>query len=142
MVHKKTRLPESGFTLIELMVAVAIVAILSAIALPAYSDYVTRGRLPEAYANLSSLRVHAEQFYQDNRTYAGFTCAIPDAKYFSYSCPGPGALTYTITATGVGPQTGFAFTIDQDNNRVTTAVPAGWTTNATCWVTKRGGVCT
>jgi len=142
MIKRDNAPLQAGFTLLELMVAVAIVAILSAIALPAYSDYVTRGRLPEAYANLATLRVQAEQYYQDNRTYVGFTCPVPDARYFSYQCPGSGAATYMITATGIGPQAGFVFNIDQDNNRSTTSAPTGWSTNATCWVTRRGGGCT
>ena len=53
----------------RLMVAVAIVAILGAIALPAYSDYVTRGKLAEAYAVLGWQRVKMEQYYQDVRDY-------------------------------------------------------------------------
>jgi type IV pilus assembly protein PilE len=91
---------------------------------------------------LASLKVKAEQYYLDNRTYAGLDCTIADAQYFTYQCAAADALTYKITATGLGPQAGFTFTIDQDNNRATVAVPAGWTVNAACWVTKRGGVCT
>ena len=45
----------SGFTLIELMITVVIIAVLSAIALPSYTDYVTRSKLAEAYAHLSDL---------------------------------------------------------------------------------------
>ena len=59
-----------GFTLIELMIAVAIIAILAAIAIPAYTDYIRRGRITEAFATLSGMRVKMEQYFQDNRTYA------------------------------------------------------------------------
>ena len=44
-----------GFTLVELMIAVVVVSILAAIALPAYSNYVKRGKISEATANLGSL---------------------------------------------------------------------------------------
>ena len=50
-----------GFTLIELMITVAVIAVLSAIALPSYTDYVTRSKLAEAYAHLADLRVKMEQ---------------------------------------------------------------------------------
>ena len=58
-----------GFTLIELMVTVAIVAILGSIALPAYNQYVQRGKITEATSSLSELRLRAEKFFADNRTY-------------------------------------------------------------------------
>ena len=67
------RLPASGFTLIEVMITVAIVAILGSIALPAYFDYVRRGQLPEAFSNLADYRVKMEQYYQDNRNYGTTT---------------------------------------------------------------------
>ena len=60
-----------GFTLIELMIAVAIIAILAAIAIPSYSEYVRRGRITEAISALSGMRVKMEQFFQDNRSYVG-----------------------------------------------------------------------
>ena len=56
---------QQGFTLLEVMIVVVIVAILTAIAVPAYSEYVTRGRLAEAYATLGGQRVRMEQFYQE-----------------------------------------------------------------------------
>jgi type IV pilus assembly protein PilE len=137
-----------GFTLIELMIVVAIVAILAAVALPSYSDYVIRGKLAEAQGELAAIRTKLETYYLDNRTYIG-ACAVntvaplPTGKYFTYACPTLTATTYTVRATGTaGQQTaGFVYTIDQANVRATTAVPAGWTTNATCWVTKKGGIC-
>jgi type IV pilus assembly protein PilE len=138
----------SGFSLIELLVAVAIVAILAAVALPGYRDYVRRGKLAEAYTNLASQRVKMEQFYQDTRTYnnacqAGTVAPKPaDTINFQYTC-NINDQTYTITATGLasGNLNGFRFTIDQNNNRATPNVPAGWTSSATCWIRNKDGSC-
>lgn len=144
--------PCKGFTLVEVMIVVAILGILATIALPAYRDYVLRGKLTEAFANLSDFRVRMEQFYQDNRRYDGSGlggCGVAgpaagNAKYFAYSCA-PGAApaqTFVATATGVGDLAGFVFTIDQANNRSTLAVPAGWRgAPATCWVRRKDGSC-
>src|SRR6266542_902969 len=60
-----------GFTLIEAMITVAIVAILGAIAYPNYVDYITRGRIIEGTSKLSDFRVRMEQYFMDNRTYVG-----------------------------------------------------------------------
>src|SRR5258708_6947981 len=65
----------AGFTLIEVMIVVAIVGVLAAIALPNYSDYVKRSKIIEATSVLSDLRVRYEQFFLDNRTYTG-GCAV------------------------------------------------------------------
>lgn len=137
-----------GFTLIEMMIVVAIVAILASVALPAYTEHVMRGKLAEAQGELSSMRSKLETFFLDNRTYVGACAAntvapLPVGKYFTYTCPTLTATTYTVQATGVAAEGmgGFAFTINQANLRATTAVPAGWTANATCWVTKKGGTC-
>jgi type IV pilus assembly protein PilE len=46
-----------------------------------------------------------------------------------------------LQAAGKSSMAGFTYTINQDNAKATTAVPAGWTTNASCWVTRKGGVC-
>ena len=136
-----------GFTLIELMVVVAIVGILAAVALPAYTDYVTRGKIAEATSNLSSLRVRMEQFFQDNRTYVGGPCnpAAAESKYFAYACnPVATATTYTIAATGVAAQGmgGFTYTINELNVKTSVmASPSTWIGSTTCWVTKKSGAC-
>ncbi|HTS84956.1 MAG TPA: prepilin-type N-terminal cleavage/methylation domain-containing protein, partial [Usitatibacter sp.] len=57
-----------GFTLIEVMIVVAIIAILAAIAVPSYQDYVTRGRIIEATGGLGDARNKMEQYFQDNRS--------------------------------------------------------------------------
>src|SRR5471030_2481647 len=95
----------NGFTLIEVLVTVAIVGILMAVAIPAYSDYVTRGRLSEAFTALGGAQPAAEQFWSNNRTYIGFGTATTfpaSTANFSYALGGATASSYTITATGSG----------------------------------------
>lgn len=140
---------ETGFTVLEVMIAVAIVAILAAIAIPGYSDYVTRGKLTEAASNLGSQRVKLEQFYQDLRTYTGActagTVAPPiNGKYFDYNCEiAADGQTYLIRATGKSTEGmgGFEFTIDQSNARATVSAPSGWTVQPNCWIRNKGGEC-
>jgi type IV pilus assembly protein PilE len=139
----------NGFTLIELMIVVAIISILSAVAIPAYGNYVKRGKIAEATSTLSSLRVSMEQYYQDNRTYAnGANCGVtppvsPAVKYFTYTCVNADANSYVITATGDSSagMAGFTYKVDQQNNKSSTITASGWTGNATCWATNSGGTC-
>jgi type IV pilus assembly protein PilE len=126
-----------GFTLIELMIVVAIVGILSMVALPAYNDYITRGKLAEAISTLPDGRVKMEQFFQDNRTYAGGPCPAATAS-FTYTCSGLGVSTYTITATGTGRLLGFNYTINETNTKGSNTI---WGDNTSCWVVKKGGSC-
>lgn len=136
----------AGFTLIELMIVIVIIGILATIALPAYQDYVTRSRIAEATSALAAKRASVEQFYDNNRTYIGAPACVADSatsKSFTFSCTVATATAYTIEALGTGPMTGFSFTIDQANTRVTSAVPANWAlpNPNTCWITRKGGVC-
>lgn len=134
-----------GFTLVELMVVVAVIGILAAVAIPNYSSYVTRGKIPDATSNLSAKRTQMEQSYQDNRTYVGAPACVTDttsSKYFTFTCVAT-ANTYTLTATGVGSMLNFAYTVNEQNAKTTAAVPTGWTIpnpNA-CWATKQDGSC-
>lgn len=129
----------SGFSLIELMIVVAITAILASVALPAYNEYTLRGRLVEAHSALSNGRTAVEQWFQDNRTFVGAPCPANDARIgFNYTCT-LAATTYTLTATGTGPSTGFTFTVNEAYVRATATAPTGWTTNTACWVTRKSG---
>jgi type IV pilus assembly protein PilE len=135
-----------GFTLIEVMITVAIVAILAAIALPAYQDHVMRGRIAEATSHLGVLQTRMEQHFLDTRSYAGApACAFDNttSRVFDFSCSAVGANNFTLLAQGRGAMVGFAFEVDQASARWTAAVPAGWATPVpnNCWVTRRGGQC-
>lgn len=139
----------SGFTLIEVMIVVAIVAILSAVAVPAYNEYSIRGRIPDATSGLATKQVQLEQWFQDNRRYTGSPACANDTvnRNFDFSCNGTEAAgtgqAYTLTATGKGSMVGFTFTVNSLNQRATPAVPANWTAPApnNCWVTRKGGLC-
>ena len=141
-----------GFTLLEVMIVCVIVAILAAIALPNYSDYVKRSKIIDATSKLSDARVHLEQWFQDHHTYAG-ACVDPPTGVirvtagpddsFALSCPvAPTATVYTVQADGIASKgmAEFKYTIDQGNVKRTTATHWGVTSN-NCWVTRKDGSC-
>ncbi len=138
-----------GFTLIELMVTVAIAAILASVAIPMYRDYVIRGRIIDATSKLSDFRVRMEQYFMDNRTYAnGAACGVADPKDtddagFTITCKDPSATAYTAIATGKESKgmKGFEYQIVASGAKKTSAVPTGWTASDDCWVTKKDGSC-
>lgn len=133
-----------GFTLIELMVSVAIIGILLAVAIPLYTDYVTRSRLSEAFSALGGAQPAAEQFWSNNRTYDGFAAATgfpANTANFTYTLTDASASGYKLTATGAGKTAGFVYTVDQNGTRATTGSPAGWGTSTSCWVDHKGGTC-
>lgn len=149
---------QQGFTLIEVMIVVAIIGILAAIAIPSYRDYVTRGRVIEATGGLGDARNKMEQFFQDNRAYPDgcvISPAAPSAtqvqvqalQSFDITCGGLAATTYTITATGKGPMAGFTYTINEQNVRTSaftgSGASKGWTAASpnSCWVIRKGALC-
>lgn len=136
-----------GFTLIEVMIVVAIVAILAAIALPSYNDYILRARLVDGTNELSAMRARMEQHFQDNRTYASsgtFTApclTATTAGQFTVSCIGNlTATTYTLSATGSNTTGAFTYTINQAGVRATSSSKWGHT-STTCWLMKSSDSC-
>ncbi|WP_427911750.1 type IV pilin protein [Ramlibacter sp. MMS24-I3-19] len=144
---------QTGFTLIEVMITVAIIAILAAVALPSYNDYVRRGAITEALNFMTDYRVKLEQYFQDNRNYGttnGGACAngtgapswsnfTPGAKYFTFACVVNGASRngYTVTATGKPSSAvaGHVYTINEANLQQTTQFKNAAVTKS-CWLVK------
>lgn len=155
----------SGFTLLELMITMAVIGVLMAIAYPSYREHVLRGQLVDGTNALSTMRAQMERFFQDNRTYVsttagGVTFTSPcDAaaseasrtfgKFVVTCATGqPTATTFTLVATGSPGSSvaGFVYTVTQDGTPGT-VVPAGsawsgWASCASAWIVKRGQPCT
>ena len=146
-----------GFTLIEVMITVAIVAILASIALPQYNGYVLRSKISEATASLLGMKTRFEQYFQDNRSYCATggcpTCGVgmPGNKYFTLSAACATANTFIVSAAGGtagdSSMTGITFTINEAGVKATTVTSgtamaaAGYSDNAACWTSKTGGAC-
>jgi len=138
-----------GFSLLETMIIVAIVAVLATIALPSYAVYVKRARILEAVADLSNAHARMEEYFLDQRSYvdesglcgiAAPTAGAADA--FVLTCAAT-ATTFTYTATGSAGKgmDGFAYTIDHRGARATLSLPPGWSRTADCWTTRADGTC-
>lgn len=133
-----------GFTLIELMIAVVIIGILSAIAYPAYQGYTQKSRRSDAVVALTKLANRQEQHYADCNTYTnvlvdpggGATgCAkgldwgvsTSEQGYYNLTLSGASTTAYTLQATAVGIQAG-------DTSCATfTLASTGSRTPAACW---------
>ncbi|MFM5675567.1 pilin [Aeromonas veronii] len=109
---------QSGFTLIELMIVVAIVAILAAVALPAYQNYVTKTKFVELASSLGSLKTAAEVCANEGRfTYGAGACVDPTGKT---------PATVTLTTGNMTSAAGATFTV-----RFTNADQGGPLSNTT-----------
>jgi type IV pilus assembly protein PilE len=134
----------AGFTLIEVLVVVAIIGVLAKIAVPMYSKYIQRGDLVEGTQALAQYRVLQEQYYQDNHTYAaGGACgtAFPTMVNFAMTCAtSAGGQAYTATVTGANVIAGFVYTINQANTQATTGLPSSWgsltSAASTTWIVR------
>jgi type IV pilus assembly protein PilE len=140
----------SGFSLIELMIVVVVIAILAAVALPSYGDYIRRSQLQEAFAKLADYRVKLEQYYQDNRNYGTNQCgdgvplmsfATLPGERFGWACAlNAGGQGYTLTATGnLDRAVGHTYTLNTANAKATSVFKGGAVAK-TCWLV-RGDEC-
>jgi type IV pilus assembly protein PilE len=138
----------AGFSLIELLIVVAIVGILAAVGVPMYTDHIVRGKIAQATELLSEAKVRMEQVYNSNRSYAtsGTTCpdfsdAFSDSSFSIAvsNCPETdGSPTYTLTATGLSSKgmNGYTYSIDQSGTKTskTPTVAA----SVSCWLMSKG----
>lgn len=99
---------QSGFTLIELMIVVAIVGILAAVAIPAYQDYIKRSKVSEIAATLAACKTSVSEAYATNgndlasidMTASG--CSNTGSQYVASLNVEQGVITATAAATGIG----------------------------------------
>jgi type IV pilus assembly protein PilA len=124
---------QKGFTLIELMIVVAIIGILAAIAIPAYQDYTARAQMSEALSLAAGLRTNISENFQINGDFTGLTAGefdLPDgAGTYTNTVRHDAGGVITITMLGVAPTNaairGGIWTLtpqeDVPNNRIT-----GW----------------
>jgi type IV pilus assembly protein PilE len=137
-----------AFTLLEMMIVVAIVAILAAIALPSYAVYVQRSRILDAVTRLSNARARMEDYFLDERAYVdasgrcGFLPSASATDAFIVQCEAT-ATSFIVTATGVAAKgmTDFVYSIDQSGIKATLGVPRGWSRSADCWTIRQDGFC-
>lgn len=130
---------QSGVTLMELMIVVAVIGILAAIAYPSYRDQVLRSHRSDAKVGLERLAQTLERCYTNSlpKTYAGCVAAtVPSENGYYSIAVTPTATNFTLTATALGGQLADSdcrtLTIDNANAR-TARTAADVPNDAACW---------
>ncbi len=131
---------QRGFTLVELMIAVAVVALLGALAYPSYAAQIGKGRRADGKQALIELAQRLERFYTERGTYAGATLGssgiYPDqstAGYYTLSITSQTADGFTISAAPRGRQAGDACGSYRYNQLGEQTVAGTALTASSCW---------
>ena len=132
-MNKLNRKRISGFTIIELMIVLMIIAILLALAYPSYVDYVRKAKRGEAQQLLLNWSINQEIFRSNNPQYATEAqLPVPTHDLYTFTLSNRSATTYTLTATGTGDQAN-----DKAKDKITTCTltltQAGVKSPAACW---------
>ena len=95
-----------GFTLIEMLIAVAIAAILSSLALPSYASYMAKAHRLEAKLALMQMMLQQEQWRSQHRSYADNSADLraPTSQRYRWSVRDASTAGYILVATAIGPQ--------------------------------------
>lgn len=100
---------QQGFSLIELMIVIAIVAILASVAIPSYNDHVVRGKRAKGKAFIMDIASMQERFFTENISYAnGFSTTATSVKLNTSDTGADGTYTITITGSPAGCAAGGA----------------------------------
>lgn len=122
---KKLLKKSSGFTLIELMIVVAIIGILAAIAIPNFMNYQCKAKQSEAKSNLGTIRTIEEAYRAEHDTYTtsltGLGFSTTGTPRYSYSVTAADGTTFSAQATGTINSATDTWTIDQAADLVNSA---------------------
>lgn len=130
-----------GFTLIELVVTIAILGILVAIAYPAYQEQIRKSRRPEGQGALVELANVQQQYFSDNFTFTptltnlGYTSATTLGGHYTLSVPVASASAFTVRARPTGAQAldTHCAQMDLTNTGGKTSKDSSGTTTTDCW---------
>ena len=135
---------QSGFTLIELMITVAVVAILAAIAYPSYTSHIRKGKRATAQAALMDIASKEQVYLLDRRAYLcaplagactteladlGFTVPPEISTAYTFTVATPTSTTFTATATPINGQAAngeLVLTVSESGERTPSSTPGYW----------------
>jgi len=133
------RKPAKGFTLVELMIALSVLVILTAIAYPSYTKYIQKGRRAEARSQMLDVKLGQERWRVNNVSYATSLSSLSlvenpaNSQYYNFSLSSVGAVSFKVTAAA---KTGTTQTDDESKGTscaTLTLNHANYKTPTDCW---------